>query len=434
MAELAIIPISSLKPGIALSVPIYDATQTNLLLLNQGIRITQAFIDRLRSRGISYVAIDSSKLGQLSVDASAARVAGSNKVSSRFDIANSEVRKNKPHLERLVRHEHAAYDGQQVQNVREMRARHSQALDDVYERTSRHDTIPEQPMRAITEEAMEQLLNDMDLFVRMAMEVERNEAIVDHCLRVAQLSMSVATLMGLKFEDIANLGIGCLVSRIRLTENAHQKVHRDEELTNGGLLDFKKELRDNMYFIAPQKNLHIVARQVASQMFERWDGSGYPHGRTGVQISNLARLAMVVDCYLTLNSPDELDKSGLTPYQVIEKILKLTRSGQFDPQSIPPLLNTVCLYPLGSFVELNNQTYGQVIRVTPGNYDRPIVKAVCRIDGRHAEVPEHNLLKQTHIKVVKALNAKEIDEVRSNCSQDILRFSDSALQSDAELN
>jgi len=420
MAELAIIPITNLKPGIALSVPIYDGNQNSLLLLNQGIRITQAFIDRLKSRGISHVAIDSSKIHAFNVEAGSTKSTLASKSSPRLDSAVSELHKHRPHLERLVRHEYADYDQAQLDQVRQMRAKHSKELNSVYETSRKAETILEQPIRSIAEESMEQLLADIDMFVRLALEVTSDEAMVDHSLRVSQLAMSVATLMGLKFDDVANLGIGCLVSRLRLSDESHIHLHRDEVLSNGGLLNFKKELRENMYFLAPQKNLHIVARQVATQIFEHWDGSGHPHGRTGVQISNLARIAMVVDCYITFNSPRFLETSGQTPYQVVEQILTMTRAGKFDPQVIPALLNTVCLYPLGSFVELNNQTYGQVIRVTPGNYDRPVVKTLCRVDGGRAEEPQYNLLTQSHIKVVRALNKVEAQKVTATSAENIL--------------
>jgi putative two-component system response regulator len=45
-----------------------------------------------------------------------------------------------------------------------------------------------------------------------------------------------------------------------------------------------------------------VARQVALNHHERWDGSGYPHGRAGEEIPLAARIVSVADVYDALTS------------------------------------------------------------------------------------------------------------------------------------
>ncbi len=412
MAELAVVPITDLTLGVALPVPIYDANQTNLLLLNQGIKITTGFIDRLKARGITHIAIDASKVSSLG-GASGPSPSEATRTKIRREPLTPEQKRNIPVIDRLKRVDSAAYTKEAVHEIKQMTARHCQILSQVYVSAQTNDSIAEHPVRTITEESIDRILADIDVFVRMAIDTVQSEETFAHCMRVSHLAMSVATLMGLKEDDIVNLGIGCLLSRVRLSDDTHMMVHQDEALTNGALLEFKRNLRDNMYYLAPQKSLNIVSRQVATQVFERWDGSGFPHGKTGIQISNLARIAMVVDCYITLNSPRTLAQTEMTPYQTVERILNLTREGRFDPQTIPALLNTICLYPLGSLVELSNGVYGQVVRTTQGNYDRPIVKAICRLDGSHAIDPVHNLANQSHIKVVRALKNDETANVQA---------------------
>lgn len=57
------------------------------------------------------------------------------------------------------------------------------------------------------------------------------------------------------------------------------------------------------------------------------------------------------------------------------ELLEEAAAGRFDRDVMKGLLDTISLFPLGSFVELNNGSVGSVLRANPGHYTRPIVEA-----------------------------------------------------------
>jgi HD-GYP domain-containing protein (c-di-GMP phosphodiesterase class II) len=136
-----------------------------------------------------------------------------------------------------------------------------------------------------------------------------------------------------------------------------------------------------------EKNLNVIppgSRMVAYQIHERADGSGYPRGRTLAQTHPLARIAAVADMYAALVAPRP-HRPGLLPYYAIEKILADTKQGLFDPKAVRALLQTVGLFPIGSFVEFNNAEYiGRVIRSNGAQFALPIVEVHRRSATRMA--------------------------------------------------
>ena len=142
-------------------------------------------------------------------------------------------------------------------------------------------------------------------------------------------------------------------------------------------------------------------RMIFYQMHERCDGSGYPRGITGDKIHPLAKIAAVADAYVALVSPRP-HRPAMLPYHAIVKMLADVKAGLYDSKVVRALLHTVSLFPIGSFVELNNSLVGKTIRANGDRYDRPILEVWNRT---HLTAAPRlvDLAEQTDLKVVKPL-------------------------------
>lgn len=72
------------------------------------------------------------------------------------------------------------------------------------------------------------------------------------------------------------------------------------------------------------------------QHHERWDGRGYPDGRSGPEISTYARVIAVADAWVTLSSPRAF-RPAMRRAE-IEDHMRLESGDQFDPKVIRLLL------------------------------------------------------------------------------------------------
>jgi HD-GYP domain-containing protein (c-di-GMP phosphodiesterase class II) len=98
--------------------------------------------------------------------------------------------------------------------------------------------------------------------------------------------------------------------------------------------------------------------RIALQHHERWDGQGYPGGIAGESIDLGARIFSVADAFEALVSkkPERNSASG---YEAL-KILLSDSQGRFDPVVLGAFARTMGIYPVGSLVLLNNGAIGKV--------------------------------------------------------------------------
>lgn len=79
-----------------------------------------------------------------------------------------------------------------------------------------------------------------------------------------------------------------------------------------------------------------LAKQMAYSHQERWNGSGYPEGRSGEDIPLSARLMAVADIYDALISP-RIYKAGMPHDQAVDLIVKM-RGIELDPDIVDAFL------------------------------------------------------------------------------------------------
>ncbi|WP_166830984.1 HD-GYP domain-containing protein [Thalassoroseus pseudoceratinae] len=406
------VSVSDLRPGAKLPAAIYDARNPSVLLLGSGMRLSPENLERLQSRGVTQVAIESRHLAEIcakpqSTDPATDESAKSSKPDGPLDLRKYA---NKPLKSLIKKPPRKAYSAKNVGEFQGNRTQHSSQVRQVVKSASVTPSVSVTPLKSVTFDSMDMIINDVDIFVKLAIEPPADPSTNEHCLRTAQLAMAIATTLDHTVDEIQQLGMGCMISRVGMTQSGLQLVAEKRHLSSSDHVEIQKNPCRTFDLLQETPDMPMVARQVAYQMFERWDGSGYPRARAGSQIHPLACVAAVADVYVALSSPRP-HRPAFTPYRAIEQLIADTRRGLFDPRAIRGLLQVVCLFPLGTYVELNDGSIGCVVRNNSEAYDRPVLELLCDPLLRPTSGQTLNLEEQTHLRVERVLSQVEIADI-----------------------
>ncbi len=114
--------------------------------------------------------------------------------------------------------------------------------------------------------------------------------------------------------------------------------------------------------------------EVALQVHERADGSGYPRGLKGSEISEVASIIGLVDTYVAMIRKRAYRDRILQP-DAIRFILKEAKV-QFPTKILKAFLNSISLFPFNTYVKLNNKSIGRVIATDRNHPLRPAVEVL----------------------------------------------------------
>lgn len=106
-------------------------------------------------------------------------------------------------------------------------------------------------------------------------------------------------------------------------------------------------------------NIPKVVYQMLWDHHERIDGSGYPNGKEGDEISVYGKIGAIVDAYDSMTS-EQPYKHSITPSGALRKMSK--ESGlAFDRDLLELFIKSLGVVPVGSCVELSNGRLGFVL-------------------------------------------------------------------------
>lgn len=199
----------------------------------------------------------------------------------------------------------------------------------------------------------------------------RNELTYNHALAVSALMISLGYRMRLSEREIHEAGLAGMF--LDIGTSYYPKNIQPE----GG--DYRKlepkvwEQHVLLGFRALQ-NDDAMPEAVATaciQHHERMDGKGFPKGLTGDNIEQIGRMAAICDTFDFLLSPSA-DYQPLDPARAVRVLEKM--EGAFDPEILRLFIESVGLFPVGSFVRMRSNKLAMVVDADKKDWTKPIVQ------------------------------------------------------------
>jgi putative nucleotidyltransferase with HDIG domain len=207
------------------------------------------------------------------------------------------------------------------------------------------------------------LMVDQDTTLHLVNMKSKSESAYFHATNVSILALMLGKQLGLDEKQMNLLGTGALFHDLGKTEIPSKVLRKTGPLTKA---------EKDLYLMHPIYGERLAVKigtvpaeaiEVIARHHEMMDGSGYPKGLRGEQISDLVQIVSIVNAYDNLCNNINPDKSH-TPYEAMS-ILFTREKKKFDEHKLTTFITNMGVYPPGTVVRLSDDSIASVISINP---------------------------------------------------------------------
>lgn len=241
-------------------------------------------------------------------------------------------------------------------------------------------------LEPMVESMVDSIFRNQDALLPLARLKSHDSYTFEHSVSVCALMVTFARGMKLSRHVIREIAMGALLHDVGKARVADAILNKPAKLTHDEFEHMKSHVDQSVLLLQECPRVTPTALLVAGQHHERFDGSGYPHGLKGDEISLYGQMASVVDVYDAMSS-DRVYHKGMAPTQALRKLLEWS-DHHFDPALVQAFIRAIGIYPSGSLVQLASGRLGVVVEQNENSLLEPVVKIIYHARQQHYIPPE----------------------------------------------
>ncbi|KAA8999690.1 HD-GYP domain-containing protein [Paenibacillus spiritus] len=345
---MRLLAVNRLQPGMKIGKKIYN--DEGLILLAEGMELTDALISRLLRMDIGYVYVHDRDTDDVDIPAmlhDETRNQALKAIRSQFQEMSgaSGITKGFYHLDKKF--------SRLMENI----------LDDL--------SNMESPM------IMLQDMHTTDNYLYV------------HSLNVCLYTLVLGIAYGYSKQELNVLGMGALLHDIGKTQIPVRIVQKPGKLSDEEFRHMQAHTEIGYRILKEEPNIPLLVAHCALQHHERINGTGYPRGLKGDEIHEYGKWLGVADSYDAMTS-NRVYKKAMLPHQAVEA-LYVGSGTLYEQKQLELFRDRVAIYPIGISVNLSNGESGIVVKIDPSVPHRPVVRVLNGPEGEKVAPFERDL-------------------------------------------
>lgn len=342
------VPLTMILPDMRLAMSIYHKNQ---LLLTEGTRNINRYVNSLRKLGITSVYIEDA-------------------LSKGIEIPDAITEKVRLHCKDVL--------GETLVSLREK------------------GTFDEIELVETIDQLLEEIMSRTDFLVSLSDIGTTDDSTLVHSVNMTVFSLLIGKKLNYSYSQMRKLAEGCIIHDIGKVLIDPDVLYKPGKLTEREFEYVKQHTVLGYNIVKRNPLLSELSRIVCLSHHERVDGSGYPYGLMGDEIPEFARIAAVADVYDAITSKRCYHEEQ-NIYDAVD-ILMMEASSKLDTKLVTLFVRNIAIYPNGSLVQLSDKTYAIVKEQNKEMPMRPVV----RVFDPWEQVPiyEVDLMKELDLTII----------------------------------
>ncbi|WP_375183243.1 HD-GYP domain-containing protein [Marinobacter sp.] len=388
------VPVSALRVGMYITDLNNDWIPHNSQR-KRGVIKKEETIEKIRRMGVQFVYIDASR----GLDTQDSETAA--EVDRRNESALQRAGEQSPGVRARVPLEEEIVIAQRI---------HSQAqglVGDFMNNVKLGGAIDIAPIHKLADELQHSVFRNANALSCLGRIREKDNYLLEHSVNLSVLMSLFGNYRGLSADVLHQTIVGALLHDLGKILTPDDILHKPGRLSPEEFEVMKLHARHSRDILAATEGIGELTVITAAQHHERLDGSGYPEGLKGNEISEYGRMVAITDVYDAITA-DRVYHKGLTPTQGLKKLLEWS-GDHLDPVLVKEFIRCIGLYPVGSLVLLESGRLGVVVEANDSDQRLPTVKVIYHTRFRMA-IPVETLdlaRPAAHDRIVRAVDPDE---------------------------
>lgn len=252
---------------------------------------------------------------------------------------------------------------------------------------------------------VEQMTAHQQVTMQMVNMKGKDESSYYHVVNVMALSLLLGKEMKLSDIEMHHLGVGAILHDFGHLKIPDKILRKASPLTDPERKVYQAHARFGAELARKIGSLPEAVVEILQHHHEREDGSGYPEGLAGYEISKLAKIVAIADAY------DEYCNGAhrvqlFTPFEAMS-LMYSKEKHKYDERILALFISRMGIYPPGTLVKLSNNRVAGVTAVNPKALLKPQVVVYDR------EIPKEeaiilDLNEEEDLTILESLRRNEV--------------------------
>ena len=283
---------------------------------------------------------------------------------------------------------------QELQEAARLRARSGEAMRRLFADVRLGNAIEPSVCAPLVDDVMESINRHPDALLSLARLKTADEYTYMHSVAVCALMVALGRQLGLNDAQCHEAGMAGMLHDLGKAAMPQEILNKPGKLTPEEFDIIKQHAMRGYEMLVAGANVSEGVLDVCRHHHERWDGTGYPDGLAGEQISLLARMGAVCDVYDAVTS-DRPYKAGWDPAHSLSQMA--TWKGHFDTTVFQSFVKSIGIYPTGSLVRMRSGRLAVVLEQNSAALTKPQSEDFLLDQGRPAaRAPGSRPLRRPH--------------------------------------